>query len=130
MDSDSSQSEDFQLDVSESPSSSPEWSPLSVRIPSESDVSASIASDGDSLLCPILSEAEEESRPEEDVVLHAAGHMSSGKRKSVVAFDSSDSSGDEEVAAAPTRRKASGVRGQKKKRHCIKYQLDGEEKNY
>ena len=131
MDSDSSQSEDFQLDVSELPSSSPEWSPLSVRIPteSESDVSASIASDGHSLLCPILSEAEEESRPEEDVVLHAAGHMSSGKRKSVVAFDSSDSSGDEEVAAAPTRRKASGVRGQKKKRHCIQYQLDWEEKN-
>ena len=67
MDSESSQSEDFQLDVSESPSSSPEWSPLSVRIPteSESDVSASIASDGDSLLCPILSEAEEEFHPEE-----------------------------------------------------------------
>ena len=127
MDSDSSQSEDFQLDVSESPSSSPEWSPLNPT-GSESDVSASIASDGDSLLCPILSEAEEESRPEEDVVLHAAGHMSSGKRKSVVAFDSSDSSGDEEVAAAPTGRKASGVRGQKKKRHCIKYQLDWEEK--
>ena len=114
------------------PSSSPEWSPLSVRIPteSESDVSVSIASDGDSLLCLILSKAEEKSRPEEDFVLHAAEHMSSGKRKSVVAFDSSDSSGDEEVAAAPTRRKASGVRRQKMKRRCIKYQLDWEEKPY
>ena len=119
MDSDS-QSEDFQLVLSDSPPSSPAWSPL--RLPSES----SAASDSD-VAGPLsegdVSPGEEpvsiESQSEDEATL-ATGTR---KRKPVAILDSTDSSSSEQETPAPQASAAS-----RKKRRCVRYQTAWEEK--
>lgn len=113
MDSDSnSQSEDFQLVVSESPSESPNWSPLRVSRASSSD---DFAGDIDSVRDTSI-----QSPSSGENVLGA----NVGKRKSVSIIDSTDSSSDQD---APVESLPAASLATRKKRRCISYQKVWEE---